>query len=184
MANKVKDQILRTASELFYKQGYNNTGINQIIKEANVAKASLYTHFPSKEALATAYLRKRRENWLNKLKEYVGESGSLHDKIKRMFDFIGKKNVDDRFRGCAFINIMSEVTSNDKDIINEVKAQKQSLLNYIQSLFESVDEVTEKELEIKSKSIFLLFEGAIVESRIQKDIWPIKVAQEAALNMV
>jgi len=39
-----KDRILETASRLFYTQGFNATGINQILDEANVAKASLYQH--------------------------------------------------------------------------------------------------------------------------------------------
>ena len=46
-----RERILDTAARLFYAQGYNSTGINQVIKEANVAKASLYQHFPSKEDL-------------------------------------------------------------------------------------------------------------------------------------
>ncbi|MBL4643684.1 MAG: TetR/AcrR family transcriptional regulator, partial [Flavobacteriaceae bacterium] len=41
----VKDRIIETASDLFYNAGYNQTGINQIIAEAGVAKASMYQHF-------------------------------------------------------------------------------------------------------------------------------------------
>ncbi|MFT6754704.1 MAG: AcrR family transcriptional regulator, partial [Urechidicola sp.] len=48
----VKERIIATASDLFYNQGYNQTGINQIISEAGVAKASLYQHFRSKEDIA------------------------------------------------------------------------------------------------------------------------------------
>ena len=43
----VKDRILDTASRLFYDQGYHITGINQIIEEAEIARASLYNHFPN-----------------------------------------------------------------------------------------------------------------------------------------
>jgi len=56
-----RDRILQVASDLFYRQGYHATGINQIIREAAVAKASFYDHFSSKEALAVAYLEQRRE---------------------------------------------------------------------------------------------------------------------------
>ena len=44
----VKDRILDTASRLFYERGDHTTGINQIIEEAEIARASLYNHFPSK----------------------------------------------------------------------------------------------------------------------------------------
>ena len=54
--SSVKDRILDTASRLFYDQGYHVTGINQIIDEADIARASLYNHFPSKTDLLLAYL--------------------------------------------------------------------------------------------------------------------------------
>ena len=52
----VKDRLLETASVLFYQNGYNNTGINEVIEKANVAKASLYSHFKSKDSICIAYL--------------------------------------------------------------------------------------------------------------------------------
>lgn len=40
-----RERIVETTFELFAKQGYNSTGINQIIADAGVAKASFYLHF-------------------------------------------------------------------------------------------------------------------------------------------
>jgi AcrR family transcriptional regulator len=57
-----KERILETAYKLFYTQGYNVTGINQILDQAKVAKASLYQHFGSKEELRVAYIKKVRED--------------------------------------------------------------------------------------------------------------------------
>ncbi|MEM6772989.1 MAG: helix-turn-helix domain-containing protein, partial [Bacteroidota bacterium] len=54
--------IIKTASRLFYDKGYNLTGINEIIAEAGIAKATLYSHFKSKEDLCLAYLNYRDEN--------------------------------------------------------------------------------------------------------------------------
>ena len=51
-----RKKIVDTAARLFYEQGYNSTGINQIIAEAGIAKASLYAHFSSKEDLLKEYL--------------------------------------------------------------------------------------------------------------------------------
>ena len=55
---KVRERIIRVASDLFYKQGYNSTGINQIIAEADIVIGSLYNHFSSKNDLLQAYLIK------------------------------------------------------------------------------------------------------------------------------
>ena len=51
-----RKRIIDTASRLFYQQGYTATGINQIIEEADISKASLYQHFKSKEDLLLEYL--------------------------------------------------------------------------------------------------------------------------------
>ena len=52
---------------MFHKQGFNSTGINQIIEEAKVAKASFYQHFKSKEDLCVAFLEKRHSFWFDEL---------------------------------------------------------------------------------------------------------------------
>ena len=55
--SEVKNHIVETASNLFYANGYNLTGINQIISEAGIAKATLYNHFKSKEDICVSYLQ-------------------------------------------------------------------------------------------------------------------------------
>jgi AcrR family transcriptional regulator len=52
----VQDRIMAAAADLFYRQGYRATGINQVIAESGVAKASFYDHFPSKDDLLYAYV--------------------------------------------------------------------------------------------------------------------------------
>ena len=54
-----RERIIATANELFYRQGYHQTGINQIIEESGVAKATFYSNFKSKEELCVEYLRER-----------------------------------------------------------------------------------------------------------------------------
>ena len=68
----IEEHLIETASELFYKQGYSLTGINEVIKEANIAKATLYNYYKSKDELCVEFLRymyintKKRKNrcWL------------------------------------------------------------------------------------------------------------------------
>ena len=67
----VKTKVLNTAAQLFYKQGYNATGINQIIDESSIAKASLYNHFKSKTELLYAYLETLNTRWFEQLNDYL-----------------------------------------------------------------------------------------------------------------
>ncbi|MDF4603837.1 TetR/AcrR family transcriptional regulator, partial [Vibrio parahaemolyticus] len=54
--NKKKQLLIDTALSLFYKQGINSIGINEVLKVSGVAKRTLYSHFESKEALILAAL--------------------------------------------------------------------------------------------------------------------------------
>ncbi|MGL4609586.1 MAG: TetR/AcrR family transcriptional regulator, partial [Trueperaceae bacterium] len=53
-----REQILETATRLFYQQGFRAVGIDTIIAESGVAKMTLYKHFPSKDDLIVAYLER------------------------------------------------------------------------------------------------------------------------------
>jgi AcrR family transcriptional regulator len=54
-------RILDAASETFYRRGISAVGVDAIVAEAGVAKATLYRHFPSKDDLVVAVLRRRDE---------------------------------------------------------------------------------------------------------------------------
>jgi len=57
MAVNVRERILDTATQLFYRDGIHRVGIDLVIAESGVAKMSLYRHFGSKEKLAVAFSR-------------------------------------------------------------------------------------------------------------------------------
>ena len=87
MTSKVKQRIIETASDLFYQQGYNLTGINEVIKEAGVAKATLYHHFASKEELCLAYLEYRHLAFIKNLQEYLAKIPTRR-RLLGVFDFL------------------------------------------------------------------------------------------------
>ena len=57
------ERILATAYQLFSRRGIRAVGIDEIIDTAGVAKATLYRHFPSKDALVLAFLQRREDVW-------------------------------------------------------------------------------------------------------------------------
>src|SRR5215208_1231708 len=58
-----RERILETAYELFSRRGVRDVGVDEVIERANVAKATLYRHFPSKDDLVLAFLERREELW-------------------------------------------------------------------------------------------------------------------------
>lgn len=178
---KVRDRILETAARLFYRQGYNSTGINQIIGEAGIAKASLYQHFRSKEDLCLAYLEYRSGNWESDLKaELAGlQNAGPKEKIIAIFNAIEKIFIGSDFRGCTFQNIVSEAPADDR-IFELVQKYKDKLRNFFKSWFDA--EVQQNLIPADYPDLlFLLFEGAMIQSQIYKDTWPIQLAKNTLI---
>jgi AcrR family transcriptional regulator len=78
--NSPRERILNTASILFHKQGYNNTGINQIIADSGVSKASFYDHFKSKDDLCLEFLNQRYEYWSSQWNAFISKASNQKEK--------------------------------------------------------------------------------------------------------
>jgi len=164
ITQKPRERILNAASKLFHTQGYNSTGINQLILEAQVAKATMYQHFKSKEELAIEYLSNRHVYWFEGLQKFTKEENITKEKIISSFEYLIYMNKNEDFNGCAFLNILSEIKSKDTAILTIIQNHKSDLRAYFFNI------ITDKEL---SDLVYLLFESAIIESRLFKDNWPI-----------
>ncbi|GAA4238119.1 TetR/AcrR family transcriptional regulator [Postechiella marina] len=173
----VKERIIETASQLFYFQGFNQTGINQIIAEAGVAKASMYQHFRSKEDIAVTYLKKRHITWTNKLEDFVSQEKLPQEKIFKTFDFLidWLSSVD--FRGCGWQNIVTDLPNDHDKIRQQAVLHKNELRAWLNTNINQIGNYTSKEAKTLADEVLILIEGAIIQSQIQKDIWPINSAK-------
>jgi AcrR family transcriptional regulator len=183
-----RQRIIETALRLFYQQGFRATGINQIIAESEVAKATFYSHFPSKEQLCVAYLQARHTIWMEWLKKSVDCQPTALARLLGIFDFIREWMSNCDFRGCAFLNIASEIPCLDSDIRNEVVRHKDSLKGYISRLLAEVEDSGTALLDTDRQQIvdmlYVLVEGAIVASQNYGQVWPIDAARQAAERLL
>src|ERR1700761_1847509 len=156
----VKDRILDTASRLFYDQGYHITGINQIIEEAAIARASLYNHFPSKTDLLLAYLDRTHAEWFIELDKYLAPLPNPRQKLLALFDYRIQRQQKLKYKGCHFNKITAE-TCEDEQVFQRVKAHKGRFRQYIRDLVIAVGHRGLLEDEILADTLFLLLEGGI-----------------------
>jgi AcrR family transcriptional regulator len=183
-----RQRIIDTALRLFYEQGFRSTGVNQIIAESNVAKATFYSHFRSKEKLCVAYLQARHELWMSWLEERVERENPGPDQVLGVFDFIREWMSASGFRGCAFLNIASEIPDMGSDIRAEAMRHKDSLRDYIEDLLNapggsnSLCDGTQRQ-EIAAM-VYVLVEGAIVACQNYGQTWPVDAARQAAERLL
>src|SRR5215217_4910451 len=106
---KPRDRILDVADELFYTRGLHAVGVDEIVARSGTAKTTLYAHFPSKDDLIAAYLRRRSESWRQHVdKELARRGGSPAEKIDAVFAVLADGCASPGFRGCPFINAAAE----------------------------------------------------------------------------
>ncbi len=192
MINQVKDnprgRIIDTALRLFYEQGYLATGINQIISESQVAKATFYNHFSSKENLCVVYLQARHIIWMGWLKDSVEIHTSTEECLRGVFAFLKEWMERCNFRGCAFLNIASEVPPLNNKIRTEVIRHKDDLKLYLKQLISLLKDSHRRykdiNTEVNADMIYVLVEGAIVASQNYGEVWPIDAARNAACNLL
>lgn len=173
-----RTRIVETASRLFYTQGYNSTGINQVIKEADVAKASLYQHFKSKEELLEEYLKRTAETTNQVLQAVVEQQESPRDKVLAVFDLLLKTTADKHYNGCNFLNISAEFPQDNSAVRGLVRKQK----DHIRFLFTTILQPAGQ--QHLADELYLLFDAALSSSKVYNDAWPVNVARKIAEKLV
>ena len=185
-ASRPRERIIETASRLFFRQGYCSTGINQIISESGVAKASFYSHFPSKETLAIAWLKQREEVWIRQLKERIAQHASADRRIAAMYSMWYDQIREEGYRGCGFINMAGEFSNEESPIRAVVRDHKnrvrQLIANYVLNEYRAV--MKPSEFEELVTVIYSLFDGAIIQAQNFMQDWPIEAALKASIKML
>jgi AcrR family transcriptional regulator len=137
-------------------------GIDRVLAESGVGKASLYRHFASKDELVVAVLRRRDETWRTWLRDAVAERGvPPEEQPLAVFDALAERFARDDFRGCAFINTMVETADPDSPAYRVAAEHKRKLTDYLDGLVARAGRPDHRALAAR---LVLLVDGAIVTS--------------------
>jgi AcrR family transcriptional regulator len=100
-------RLLDTASRLFYAEGIHAVGVDRIIAEAGVAKATFYKHFPSKDQLVLAYVEE--QDRLGREEATADVAGKpAREALLAFFESYAGATREPGYRGCPFINAAAE----------------------------------------------------------------------------
>jgi AcrR family transcriptional regulator len=180
----VRDKILDVASRLFFEQGYNLTGINQIIEEAGIARGSLYNHFASKNDLLIAYVDKAQQERFTEMVAFVKPIRDPKKKLLGVFDYRIQRQQNIGFKGCQFMKICAEVKREDTEVINMVETHKEQLRNFIGSLVRQAGHKQVLSDELFTDMVFLLLEGSTTSIGFSRNVRNLKSARKIVENML
>ncbi len=167
-----RQQLIEQAFQLFYLQGIHAVGINQIVRQAKVAKKTLYSHFESKDALIEAVLAYRDERFLVWLDKRMTSVESGKPALLVMFDalddwFNNRVPTLANFHGCFFINTCSEYGNPESTIYQLCQRHKLRVRELIMSHVKQLQ--LNEDVNVLTDRLVLLKEGAIVTAQVQAD---------------
>ncbi len=107
--NTARERLVAVAADLFYRKGIRAVGVEEIVKEAGVAKISLYRSFASKDDLVLTYLEDRREGFWREWDEaFARYEGNPSAQLDAIMTYLTERTTRPGYRGCPFINYCSE----------------------------------------------------------------------------
>ena len=136
--SEARERLLSTASRLFYSEGIRAVGVERILAEAPVTRATFYRHFPSKEDLVLAYLRGVDAQTVATVQAAVAESASAADAVRRVGTAVADDLVRPEFRGCAFLKAAAEYSDPQDPVRQLVLAHRSWYRDALTRLFSEV----------------------------------------------
>ncbi len=127
-----RQRLLDTATRLFYAEGIHAVGIDRIIAEAGVAKATFYNHFPSKDDLVLAYIQD--QDRIGREAVAALPKQPPRDMIAAVLGRISEAVVVGDWRGCPFLNAAAEYPDPDSKVRRAIDARRSWYLGVLREL--------------------------------------------------
>ncbi|WP_085026332.1 TetR/AcrR family transcriptional regulator [Ensifer aridi] len=160
----VRNRILETASELFYKQGVRAVGVDLVVEKAGVAKTSLYRHFGTKDDLIAAFLEREDQDFWS---QWDSVTNQHRDNAKAELDahlgWIGERVGRPHYRGCPQINVAAEFPDADHPARKIAETHKREMRRRLKLISEQLGAQAPDEL---AGQLAVLINGAFVSSQI------------------
>lgn len=180
-----RQRLLESATHLFTSEGIRVIGIDRILREADVAKASLYSLYGSKDALVIAYLEAMDQKWRATYAEYTATMTTPDEKILAFFDISIAEEPGKNFRGSHFQNAATEYpcpeTEAEHGILQAVFAHRAWRLEVLAAL------LTEKNgypSHGQAKQMLVLLDGGLAGARLTRNIEPLQYARDLAISLL
>ena len=173
--------MLGTAFRLFYARGIRAVGVDLIIAESGVAKATFYKHFPSKDELVLAYLDKVDGIWTGQLRAAAEAAGpDPADQLVGLFDALVTACRREAYRGCAFINAAAEAMPGTP-LHERTVAHKRAVMAWVRDL---AAKAGAGDPDALARSLTLLLDGGLADGALTADPAAVVAAKETARQLV
>lgn len=170
-------RLLEAAGTLFAQEGIRAVGVDRVLAEAGVARASLYHAFGSKDALVAAYIDSQDEADRRKWEKAAANLDSPESKILALFDLAHTAAVNRRFRGCLYLNAATEFPDRTHPVGASI-ARHRAWLREL--LIDLAGQAGAHDVEHTADRLRLIYDGAVAGSKFAKSTDPIETGKQLA----
>jgi AcrR family transcriptional regulator len=176
-----RSRILSTAAGLFYAEGVRAVGVDRIIAEAGIAKATFYRHFPAKDDLVRAYLTEEHERQRDAYAELRRSVGDPRQALMVVFDVIVRNGENPAYRGCPFTNVAAEYP----DPAHPVRQTARLYRRWLRDLFEGLlYEAGDPAPQATATVLLMVRDGIVVGSDLDSPRAPHSLVRDAVLRVL
>jgi AcrR family transcriptional regulator len=178
----VRERILNTARELFYRDGIHAVGVDTVVAQSGVAKTSLYRWFPSKDALIVAVLQKEAEDRWAGWDYTAARSGSdPRERLRAQLAGIARYVGSEKYRGCPFMNATAEFADPQHPARGVCREMMEELRRRVRALVDPLDVRNPEEL---TEQLVMLIDGAFSSAQVLGKDGPHRLLVAAADALV
>ena len=158
-----RDKVFDVAADLFYRHGVRAVGVETIVKEAGVAKISLYRSFASKDDLVVAYLEERGAAfWRQWDKDFAFYASDPRAQLRAIMTYLAERTTQEGYLGCPFINYCAEFREADHPGRRVAAAVKREMRQRFLAIAEALGAPRP---QLLADGLLLLVEGAYAISQ-------------------
>lgn len=179
--SEARERLLRTAAELFYREGIHGVGVDRVLAEAGVTRATMYRHFPGKESLVVAYLELEDANLRALFAGAAEAGGDPRELLERVIEGIADDATRLHTRGCPFINASAEFPDADSQVRSVVRRHRDWFRATLVSLTEAADV---PDATYAANSLVLLRDAMLVGGYLDDDPGVVDAFRRSARRLV
>jgi AcrR family transcriptional regulator len=183
MPTNTRDRLTEAAFQRFYRDGFRNVGIDQVLADVGISKTAFYKHFESKDDLMLAVLE-QKNRWLQGVLREMSASSEGRtpaDHLRGLFDVVEQFVIDDEFQGCMFVNVAMEFPLPHEPAHRAAAEHKQAIEAIVRELAEQAGAADPTAL---AKELCLVMEGAYVTRQVTGDRRTADIARRLAERVI
>lgn len=170
--NEIK--IIETATNLFWKKGYNAVSTQDLIDAFGISRSSMYGAYKDKRNLFIIALKHYRETASQRMIDVLGENKSFKTTITQLLNQLIKETIsDEENKGCFFVNTAIELAPHDNEILKIIQDNRKDIIlalkTSIEKGIENGEITTNQNPESLANYFFNIINGLRVDAKIHKN---------------